>query len=65
MPTTGPTLRRERRAAEVRATDLAKAMLISRATLYTIEQAAAPDPKYVASHRAAVKALHDAKDAAA
>lgn len=65
MPTSGPTLRRERRAADITTVALAKAMGISRATLYTVERSAAPTGEYVLAHREAVKALRDAKDAAA
>ena len=65
MPTSGPTLRRERRAAEITTVALAAQMRITRQTLWTLEKSAAPSPEYVAAHREAVKTLRDAKDAAA
>lgn len=65
MPTSGPTLRRERRRAEITTVALAKEMGISRATLYTLEQSATPTAEYVIRHREAVKTLRDAKDQAA
>lgn len=65
MPTSGPTLRRERRRAEVSATAVALQMGISRQTLYVIERSAAPGTDYVTAYRAAVKTLSDAKDEAA
>lgn len=65
MPTSGPTLRRERRAADVTTVDLCAHMRISRATLYTLERAAVVDPDRAVQFRESVKALRDAKDAAA
>lgn len=65
MPTSGPSLRRERRAADITTVALHRQMGISRATLYTIERAAVIDPDQAAAYRAAVKTLRDAKDAAA
>jgi DNA-binding XRE family transcriptional regulator len=61
MPTAGPTLRRERRIADITTVALAKEMGISRATLYTLERAAVVSPEQVAAHRAAVKTLRDGK----
>lgn len=65
MPTRGPTLRRERRLAEVSATAVAQALGVSRQTLWAIERAVEVTPERVAAYRAAVKTLSDAKDAAA
>lgn len=65
MPTRGPTLRRERRAAEVTATALANHLGMSRMTLWTIEKAAEVDPERAAAYLAGVKALSDAKGNAA
>ena len=61
MPTTGPSLRRERRRAEVSATAVAAAMGLSRQTLWTIERSATVDPDRVTAYRQAVKTLSDAK----
>ena len=65
MPTSGPELRRERRAAEITTVALAAAISVSRATLYTLERAAVVEPTRVEQYRAAVKAIRDAKDEAA
>ena len=65
MPTSGPTLRRERRSAEVTTVALAAQMGISRATLYTLERSAMVDPERAALYRESVKTLRDAKDQAA
>ena len=60
MPTAGPTLRRERRLAEVTTVALAAAMGISRATLYTLERSAVVEPERAKQYRNAVKAVRDA-----
>lgn len=65
MPTRGPTLRRERRQAEVSATAVAARMSISRQTLWAIERAVEVSPERVDAYRAAVKTLSDDKDQAA
>jgi len=65
MPTRGPTLRRERRLADVSATAVAKEMHLSRQTLWAIERAVEVTPERVAEYRTAVKTLHDAKEEAA
>lgn len=54
---TGPELRRERRLADVTATDVAAHMGISRQTLHVIEREAAPDPERVRQYREAVRTL--------
>lgn len=61
MPTRGPTLRRERRLADVSATAVAAAMHISRQTLWAIERSVDVTPERVAAYREAVKTLADAK----
>ena len=65
MPTRGPTLRRERRLADVSATAVAAQMKISRQTLWAIERAVEVTPERVAAYRAAVKTLSDASEDAA
>lgn len=65
MPTTGPSLRRERRRAEVSATAVAAHMGVSRQTLWAIERSATVAPDRVVAFRDAVKTLSDAKDEAA
>lgn len=64
MPTRGPTLRRERRLADVSATAVAAFMGVSRQTLWAIERAVEVTPERVAAYRAAVKTLSDASEAA-
>jgi len=61
MPTRGPTLRRERRLADVTATAVAAALGVSRQTLWAIERSVDVTPERVAAYRAAVKTLSDAK----
>lgn len=65
MPTSGPTLRRERRLADITTVALAAQMKLSRATLWTLERSAAVEPDRALAYREAVKTLRDAKDAAA
>jgi DNA-binding XRE family transcriptional regulator len=65
MPTSGPELRRERRAAEITTVALAAEINLSRASLYTLEQSAVVSPERVAAYREAVKALTAAKASAA
>ena len=65
MPTKGPTLRRERRQAEVTATAVAAALGVSRQTLWAIERAVEVTPERVAAYRSAVETLRDAKGKAA
>ena len=65
MPTRGPTLRRERRLADVSATAVAAQMKISRQTLWAIERSVEVTPERVAAYRAAVKTLSDASETAA
>lgn len=62
MPTKGPTLRRERRAADITATALAVQMGLSRQALWAMEQAAVVTPDRVVAHREAVKTLRDARE---
>lgn len=65
MPTRGPTLRRQRRAAEVTATAVADAMGISRMTLWAIERSVEVSPERVSAYLQAVKRLSDSKGEAA
>jgi transcriptional regulator with XRE-family HTH domain len=65
MPTRGPTLRRERRLADVSATAVAARMGVSRQTLWAIERAVEVTPERVAAYRAAVETLRDTKGEAA
>ena len=65
MATSGPTLRRERRLADITTVALAAQMKLSRASLYTLERSAAVTPERTSAYREAVKTLRDAKDAAA
>ena len=65
MPTSGPELRRERRAAEITTVALAAQIGLSRASLYTLEVAAVVPPERVVAYREAIKALTAAKDTAA
>ena len=65
MPTSGPTLRRERRSKEVTTVALAARMGISRATLYTLERSAVVSAERAMEYRAAVKALSDANESGA
>lgn len=65
MPTAGPTLRIERLRAHVSATALAAEIGCSRQTLWSLERAAKVAPDRVASYRAGVKTLSDAKETAA
>lgn len=57
MPTSGPTLRAERRAAEITTMDLAARMGVSRATLYTLEKSAVVTAERAAQYQ---RALADA-----
>ncbi len=65
MPTSGPELRRERRAKELTTVAVHTYMGISRATLYTLERSAEVEPERVAAYREAIKALTAAKETAA
>ena len=65
MPTRGPSLRRERRNAEVTTVALAKQLGISRQTLWSLENAAEVTPERASEYREAVKTLSDAKGKAA
>ncbi len=62
MPTTGRTLRRERRSKDVSTVALAAAMNISRQTLWAIERALVVTPERITEYRSAVKTLADAKN---
>lgn len=66
MPTAGPTLRRERRLADITTVALAARMGLSRQALWALERSAVVSPERVAAYREAVKTLRDAteKDAA-
>lgn len=65
MPTvTGPQLRKERLAADVKVTAVAARMRLSRQTVHTIEREAAPDPARVIAYREALAAEHAVKVAA-
>lgn len=55
--TTGKDLRWERRKAELKATDVARAAGISRTTLWTIEKSAAVEPAQEEVVRAAIARL--------
>lgn len=57
MPTTGKTLRSERRRHDITATDLAARMGISRQTLWVIERSGEPEPTRIAQYREALAAL--------
>lgn len=59
MPTTGPQLRKERRAADITVTALAARMGVSRQTLHGWERAAVISPEFVTEYRAALRALRD------
>lgn len=65
MPTSGPTLRRERLLANVSATAVAAKMGLSRQALWAVERSVKVTPERVVAFREAVKALSDAKDEAA
>lgn len=55
--TTGKQLRTERRALELKMTDVARLMGVSRTTLWTIEKAAEVHPAQEAAFRDAVARL--------
>lgn len=55
--TTGKDLRIERVRADVKVQDLARAMGVSRTTLWTIEKSASPLPDQVVAVRAALARL--------
>lgn len=57
MPTTGPQLRKERRAAEVSVTRIAAHLGLSRQTVHAIERDAEPDPERIVAYRDALKTL--------
>ena len=63
MPTSGKTLRAERRRVEISATDLAARMGLSRQTLWVIERSGVVEPIRVEQYRAALAALRDATEA--
>lgn len=56
MPTTGPQLRKERLAADVKVTAVAARMGLSRQTVHGIERAAEPEADHVIGFREAVAA---------
>ena len=62
MPTSGPELRRERRAKEITTVAVHTHMGVSRATLYTLERAAEVDPAQAKAYRTALEALTVAKE---
>lgn len=61
MPTSGPELRRERRAKEITTVALAAQIGLSRASLYTLEKSAEVEPDRVTAYRTAIEALTAAK----
>lgn len=54
MPTTGPDLRAERRAADITVTDLRARMGVSRQTVHAIESRAVLTVEQVEKYRAAL-----------
>lgn len=65
MPTTGPQLRKERRAAEITVAAMSARMGKSRQTIHGWERAASVPPEFAAAYRVALSALRDAKEASA
>jgi transcriptional regulator with XRE-family HTH domain len=59
MPIRGSTLRAERSKARVTVTALAKAMALSRQTLWSIERDESVEPDRAAQYRAALVVLRD------
>ena len=55
MPTTGPQLRKYRRACEVSTVEVARRMGISRMTLYVLEKSAVVDQDKADLYRQAVR----------
>lgn len=64
MPTSGKTLRTERRRYEITATDLAARMGLSRQTVWVIERSGVVDPTRVEQYRGALASLRDATETA-
>jgi transcriptional regulator with XRE-family HTH domain len=65
MPTTGPQLRKERRAAEITVQAVAARMGKSRQTIHGWERAVVVPPEFAAAFRAALDAIRDARETSA
>lgn len=63
MPTSGPELRKERRAAEVSVQAVATRMGKSRQTIHGWERAAVVPPDFASEYRASLTAIRDANEA--
>jgi DNA-binding transcriptional regulator YiaG len=65
MPTSGPELRKERRAAEVTVQALSERMGKARQTIHGWERAVIVPTEFASEYRAALVAIRDAKEASA
>jgi DNA-binding transcriptional regulator YiaG len=63
MPTSGPELRKERRAAEVTVQALSERMGKARQTIHGWERAVVVPAEFASEYRMALDAIRDAKEA--
>jgi transcriptional regulator with XRE-family HTH domain len=63
MPTTGPQLRKERRALEITVQAVSAQMGRSRQTIHGWERAASVPPEFASEYRVALLLIRDAREA--